>query len=263
MRDEVVEQAVWVSGTLQRHEGTLGERFGFLREVLGVTHRRIRKRSARGENWGYLVRDLRPYPGPVSAHRLVPGFALYGRDFFRPEHPPLLEVLLRGRDPQAYLLEQIMLPIVRHWARCYRGLGFQLEPHGQNVLLALDEDGNVERIVHRDLNLGIDMRRRRDLGLIEDLENTYNRVDGGDFGSVTYDKFMGGHFFEPLIAAAAQQFPQLRPAEFKSACREEFARVFPEHREYLPRTVRYFSEERDEFGKPLLEDTGAPPSWRP
>ena len=263
MRDEVVEQAVWVSSQLQLRANRLGTRFSFFREVLGVTHRRLQMSSPRRENWGYLLRDLEPFPRRPGRGHLIPGFALYGRDFFEPEAPLLLLSLMEGKDPRSFLLEGIMFPIIRHWARCYQELGFQLEPHGQNVLLDLDEEGRIRRIVHRDLNLGIDMRRRRDLGLQEDLENTYNRSETGDFGSVTYDKFMGGHFFDPLLAAVRTQFPGLTGESLRSPCREEFARVFPEHRDYLPRTVRYFSEERDQFGKPLLEDTGAAPVWRP
>lgn len=263
MRDEVVEQAIHVSRELQQGVGSLDPRFAFLREVLGVTYKDLDSASKRGENWGYLVRDLEPFPAVPEERPLVPGFSLYGRDFFEPEKPLLIFDLIGKRDVRTFVLEQIMLPIIRHWVECLLGFGFLLEPHGQNVLLELGADGEVARMVYRDLNLGIDCRRRRDLRLSVSRSNTYNQMEGGDFNSITYDKFMGGHFFDRLVAALAERDPALEVEDFRGPCREEFARLFPEHRRYLPRTIQYFSEERDEFGKPLYLDTGQPPVWRP
>jgi len=263
MRDEVVEQAIHASRELQQGIGSLDPRFAFLREVLGVTYKDLDSASKRGENWGYLVRDLEPFPTVSERRPLVPGFSLYGGDFFEPEKPLLIFELIGERDPLTSVLEQIMLPIIRHWAEVFLSFGLLLEPHGQNVLLEIGADGEVTRIVYRDLNLGIDCRRRRDLRLPVDLSNTYNQMDSGDFNSITYDKFMGGHFFDRLVAALVERVPGLNVEDFRGPCREEFARLFPEHRRYLPRTIQYFSEERDEFGKPLYQDTGQPPVWRP
>jgi len=263
MRDEVVEQAINVSKQLQHGIGSLDPQFAFLREVLGVTFMNLDSGSKRGENWGYLIRELEPFPSISEVRPLVPGFSLYGRDFFEPGKSLLLFDLVEDRDPRTFVLEQIMFPIIRHWVESFLGFGFLLEPHGQNVLLELGTDGNVARIVHRDLNLGIDCRRRQEIQLPVDRSNTYNQMVSGEFNSITYDKFMGGHFFDRLVAALAERDPELNPEDFREPCRAEFARIFPEHRQYLPRTIQYFSEERDEFGKPLFQDTGQPPVWRP
>lgn len=263
MRDEVVAQAIAVSAELERWERKEDLAFGFLREVLGVTHRDLDPGSARGENWGYLVRDMVPFPAVRADRRLVPGFALYGRDRFDAEAPPLILELVEASDPEAWALEKLLLPIVRQWVACFRDLGLILEPHGQNVLLEVDHDGAVRRVVHRDLSVGIDMRRRRDVGLEPGRLNRYNRMEDGAFASIAYDKFMGGHFFDSMLAPLLDRFPRLGLERFRASCREEFARRFPEHERYLPATVFYFSEQRDRFGKPLIEDTGRRPSWRP
>lgn len=263
MRDEVVAQAIRVSSEIQAGRDAMGRDFAFLREVLGVTYRNLDPGAPRGENWGYLVRDLRPFPTTGAERALVPGFSLYGRDFFDPGCPPLLFELMGGPALKTRILEEIMFPIIRHWVTCFRTFGLLLEPHGQNVLLEMGEEGAVARIVHRDLNLGIDTRRRRQLGLAIDESNTYNQMETGDFNSITYDKFMGGHFFDHLVSAAIQRDDTLCPEDFRYPCREEFARIFPDHEDYLPRSVRYFSEKRDRFGKPLFQDTGDPPAWRP
>lgn len=263
MRMEVVEQAVNVSRELEAGAPRLDDGFAFLREVLGVAHPDPDPHGPRGESWGYLVRDMTPYPeqpGPVS---LIPGFALYGGDFFNPQAPPLLLEVLGDADPRELFLDQIFLPILRHWVQCYLAFGFILEPHGQNVLLEVEGAGKIRRVVHRDLSPGIDMRRRRAVGLGEGDLNAYNRMEDGTFASIAFDKMMGGHFFDRLLATVLSLFPQLEEEDFRAPCREEFARTFQEHEAYLPGTVHYFSEVRDQFGKPHFQDTGERPSWRP
>lgn len=263
MRDEVVEQAITVSAELEDWRDMEEARFAFLREVIGITHKNLRASSPRGENWGYLVRDLVPFPDAPEDRTLIPGFALYGRDFFDPGKGPLLLELMGSHDPVDWMLGNILLPIIRHWVACFRTFGFILEPHGQNVLLEIEPEGSVTRIVHRDLSVGIDMRRRGDLGLPDGELNAYNRMEDGAFNSIAYDKFMGGHFFDPLVGVLLETMPRLTLEDFRGPCRDEFARIFPEQERYLPRTVQYFSEERDRFGKPLNHDTGAAPTWRP
>lgn len=262
MRDEVVAQAIAVSAELQAWAGGEDPGFAFLREVLGITHPRDGS-DGRGENWGYLVRDLESFPRASHDHSLIPGFALYGRDRFDPTVDPLVFELAPESDPLGWALEQVMLPIVRQWVSCFRDLGFILEPHGQNVLFELTDGGHFERVVHRDLSVGIDMRRRRDVGLSNDGLNDYNRFEDGVFASIAYDRFVGGHFFSYLANALIERHPTLSLVDFQRPCVEEFGRLFTDHARYLPRSVHYFAAERDEHGKPRYEDTGARPAWRP
>ncbi len=263
MRHEVLKQAINVSRELEAGIGLMDERFAFLREVIAVCHPNLDPDSIRGEHWGYLVRDMRPFPEGSANARLLPGFALYGRDFFDPEIPLLLYSLIGDSDPLAVVLESIMLPIIRHWVACFHHFGYLMEPHGQNVIFEIDTAGKISRIVHRDLSVGIDMRRRRDIGLSDRRLNHYNLMEHDRFHSIVYDRFMGGHFFDRLVQACLENYAGLSRDDFTGPCREEFARVFPEHEQYFPKTVWYFSEERDTFNKPLYKDTGAAPEWRP
>ncbi len=201
MRNEVLEQAVAISTELERGIDLLDERFAFLREVVGVAHRNLEPDLPRGENWGYLIRDMVPFPRVDEDRTLLPGFALYGMDFFDCRRELLLFKLIDDRDPKEFILEKIMLPIVRHWVACFVHFGYLFEPHGQNVLFELGSDGEIERIVHRDLSVGIDIRRRRDIQLSDSGLNAYNRMETSDFNSIVYDKFMGGHFFDRLVEA--------------------------------------------------------------
>ncbi|MBW2659176.1 MAG: hypothetical protein JRC87_06225 [Deltaproteobacteria bacterium] len=263
MRDEVIGQAINISLELEEGIKHLDDDFAFLREVLGVSHKNLDILSARNENWGYLVRDMRPFPHVSESRTLLPGFALYGRNFFDPEKPPLLYQLIGNENPLDFVLGNIMLPIIRHWVDCFLRFGYMLEPHGQNVLLELNESGGVERIVHRDLSVGIDMRRRRQIGLSQGNLNNYNRMESGEFNSITYDMFMGGHFFDAVVSCCLKRYPQLTVEDFRAPCRQLFAEIFPEYRKFLPATVHYFSEKRDQFNKPLYKDTGKSPEWRP
>lgn len=241
----------------------MDRRFAYLREVMGVTFKNLDPGGPRAENWGFLIRELRPYPHSEPEGQLVPGFSLYGKDFFDPGRPPLLFDITAGRDPVEFVLEELFLPIIRQWVACFLNFGLILEPHGQNVLLELNEASGVRRIVHRDLNVGIDNRRLRDLGLPTGSTNSYNRMESGVFASIAYDKFMGGHFFDSLVAMLRERDPGLDPRRLLEPCREAFAETFPDYERYLPATIQYFSEDRDRFGKPLFRDTGEKPRWRP
>jgi len=263
MRAEVLEQATLVSMELQGAAPAMGPDFSYQREVFAAACKPKEADSARGENWGFLIREMTPFPWAGEEHTLIPGFALFGRDFHDPHIPPLVLQLLGGRDPATFLLEQVMFPAIRHWVTCFRNLGLMLEPHGQNVLLEVDSHMQVRRLVYRDLNVGVDQRRREDLGLPSWGENTYNLMDTGAFASITYDMFMGGHFFDHLLEAVASYLPGLDPEGYRGPCREHFGSLFPEHEAYLPRSVHYFTEERDRFGKPGYQDTGRKPDWRP
>ena len=90
MRDEVIEQAIRNSLELELGIHLINNGFAFLREVIGVAHKNLQPNSSRGENWGYLIRDMRPFPQVDEDVILIPGFALYGNDFFDPKKQPFL-----------------------------------------------------------------------------------------------------------------------------------------------------------------------------
>jgi hypothetical protein len=263
MREEVLEQATLVSMELQEAMDALGPDFAFQREVLGVALTPMELDSGRGENWGFLIREMTPFPPREGDGHLIPGFALFGADYHDSGILPLIVDLLDGRDPGAFLLEQIIFPMIRHWVTCFSSLGFMLEPHGQNVLLEMDSELQIQRVVYRDLNLGVDRRRRSDLGLPLPEGNTYNLMDTGAFASITFDMFMGAHFFDHLLKVLMSHRPGLEMETFRGPAREYFAQLFPEHTAYLPRTIHYFTEGRDRYGKPGHQDTGRAPVWRP
>ena len=264
MRDEVIEQAINVSLELEKGISKMSADFAFLREVIGVSFKESSElEKVREENWGFVIRDMTPFPVVTEKRSLVPGFALYGEDYFNPSIRPLLYDLIGSDDPLTFVLDEIMLPIIRHWIECFRSFGYLIEPHGQNILIELDQGNHITRIVHRDLSVGIDMRRRRDIDLSSEHLNDYNRMEEGAFHSIAYDRFMGNHFFSRLVDCCIAKYPQLEKSDFTQACQRLFTDKFPEYRAYFPKNVWYFSEKRDQFNKPFYEDTGIAPEWRP
>jgi len=263
MREEVIEQAINVSMELEEGIHRFGSDFGFLREVIGVSLRNKGPADDRGENWGFLVRDLEPFPKISKPLSLIPGFALYGQDVFEPQLPSLLFDLAGNRALKHFVLDQIMIPIIHHWIDCFLLFGYLMEPHGQNTLLEVDDRGDINRIIHRDLSVGIDIRRRREIGLTNENLNSYNLMENHAFHSITYDCFMGHHFFDRLVDLCQRADPGLNPKDFHGPCKEEFQSRFPQHAEVFPKHIWYFSEQRDQFGKPLYKNTGEKPVWRP
>ncbi len=263
MRDEVIEQAVNVSLELEQGIDQFDDRFAFLREVVGISFVNLETKTLRHENWGFLVRDMRPFPLTQETRSLLPGFALYGHDFFTPDKPPLLLDLIGKHDPLDFILKKIMLPIIHQWIKCFQEFGYMLEPHGQNVLFELDNTLQIKRIVHRDLSVGIDMRLRRLKNLPSERLNSYNRMEQGTFNSITYDMFMGHHFFDRIVNCCQRYYPKIQPEDFHTPCRKAFVQEFPNFSAFFPETVQYFSEKRDQFDKPMYIDTGQKPCWRP
>ncbi len=83
-----------------------------------------------------------------------------------------------------------------------------LDSHGQNVLFEVDDNGASNRIVHRDLSIGIDMRRRRQIHLPDGNLNAYIRMQSSEFHCNTYDTFMEGIFAIGSLPPARKNTPR-------------------------------------------------------
>jgi len=235
------------------------DKFAYLPDVLGFTF---------GEEdiaWGFLVREAAPRPFRGTA-RLIPCFALYGRDLRNPADPPILVQLIErlGADPESFVTEQIMVPIVECWARVVRERGILLESHVQNTLLELDEDFRPARIVHRDFDVWVDPEIRKRAG----LDSPFWRV-GLDSGrsteqhySLVYDHFIGREFFA-YLAAVVRRYCSVDEASIRRRVKEVLHRSFPEYESVFPRhTTFYFSNEPDREGEMTLVDAHQQPEWR-
>src|SRR5205807_8867855 len=129
-------------------------------DTLGFTYRNG------GNPWGFLVREETPRPAQGQRF-LVPYFALYGGDLQHPEDRPLLVQLIErlGAEPQSFVIDEIMIPVLECWAKVVRERGILLESHAQNLLLEIDQDFRPRRVVHRDFDVWVDAESRKQAGL--------------------------------------------------------------------------------------------------
>jgi hypothetical protein len=233
-------------------------RFAYLPDVLGVIF------GEGGDAWGFLVREAAPRP-PLDGGFLIPCFALYGGDLMHSDHPPLLTGLIErsGADPSAFVIDNIMIPVVECWAKAARERGLLLESHAQNTLLEVGDDYLPRRIVHRDFDVWIDFAARRRLALDTPfLGNGIADAPAEQYYSLIYDHFIGREFFDYLLKVL-HGFYGVKEDAIRERVKEAFHAAFPENKNFFPeQTSFYFSDEKQPGKVVVLADTHKLPKWR-
>jgi hypothetical protein len=235
------------------------DKFAYLPDSLGFTY------GDGGAPWGFLAREgtPRPYRG---ARFLVPYFALYGGDLQHPEDRPLLVQMIErlGAEPQSFVIDEIMIPVLECWAKVVRERGILLESHAQNLLLEIDPDFRPRRVVHRDFDVWVDAEARKQAGL---------EVLGASIGpdtpypreqhySLVYDHFIGRELFDYLLGVLTR-FYSVKESAVRGRVAEAFHRNYPDADVFLPAdTTYYFSNELLPGNEFRLVDTKRAPEWR-
>jgi len=236
-------------------------RFAYLPDALGFTY-------GGGENpWGFLVREATPRP--YQAQRfLIPYFALYAGDLKHPGDSPLLVQLIErlGAEPESFVIDEIMIPVLDCWAKVVRERGILLESHAQNTLLEIDQDFRPRRVVHRDFDVWVDSEARRQAGLDVPFIGSWVGSDTGypreQHYSLVYDRFIGHELFDYLLAVL-KRFYAADEGKVRRRVVEAFHQSFPDSDRFLPaRTTYYFSNELLPGNEFRLVDTKRAPEWR-
>jgi len=125
--------------------------------------------------WGVIFRDFRPFPYLEEEEYLIPGFALFGREFDphahkikEPQDKPLLIQLFehQRKAMDEFLLESILFPLFHSYFDALLLAGVELEAHAQNILFTVGRDFSVKRVVYRDMeSAGRDVPLMRLLGM--------------------------------------------------------------------------------------------------
>jgi hypothetical protein len=218
------------------------DRFAYLPDSIGFTY-------CSGENpWGFLIREATPRPY-LAQRLLIPYFALYAGDLKHPEQPPLLVQLIErlGAEPESFVIDEIMVPVLDCWAKVVRQRGILLESHAQNILLEIDQDFRPRRVVHRDFDVWIDAEARRLVGL--DVPFLGSNI-GADMPypkeqhySLVYDHFIGRGLFDYLLQVLTR-FCAADEDRVRRRVVNAFHRSFPDSDRFFPaRTTFYFSNE--------------------
>ena len=84
---------------------------------------------------------------------IVPVFSLFGKDTQAKRDQPLLEqiIKLKAADPTAFVLEQLIFPMIDCYFNLIKNSGIQPEWHAQNLLVGLTKDFSPVNFIMRDL----------------------------------------------------------------------------------------------------------------
>lgn len=249
-RDKIVSACV-VTRQLENvwKTGKANKRFSFLREDYGrVAFLPLRKNEieegdripakeikAGFYEWGVLYREFTPYPYCDRQEYLIPFFALFGNEYVpgrnelqKNQDLPLVLQLYRKqrihKRIEDFLLEEIIFPLCDTYFDALILGGIELEAHAQNMLLSVDEDYNISRIVCRDLESA-----GRDATLMDYFQIPYDKVTDYKFNylrekeegqkypkwqithSFMFDFKMGEYILSPLIRKCQQYYPDIIP----------------------------------------------------
>jgi siderophore synthetase component len=235
-------------------------KFAYLGDTLGFTL------GNEHDSWGFLVREATALPFE-GTHFLIPCFALYGCDLKNPEDRPLLIQLIKasGEDPENFVTEEIIVPVIECWTHIARERRILLESHAQNTLLEVDADFRPRRIVHRDFDVWIDREARRRAGLSVAFEGDADDGENHPIEqqySLVYDHFMGREFFDYLLNCL-RPFYDVDEEAIRERAREAFHRGFPDADSCFPSaTTFYFSDAPAKDNKVELIDMKQKPEWR-
>ncbi|MDE5562789.1 MAG: ferric iron reductase [Clostridiales bacterium] len=112
--------------------------------------------------WGMLLREFKPYPYINENEFLLPFFALFGKEYIpgsltsaaHQDLPLVLQLYQRQtqyKKLEEYLLQEVLFPLFDTYFDALLLAGIELEAHSQNMLISLDNNLRVSRIVCRDL----------------------------------------------------------------------------------------------------------------
>jgi hypothetical protein len=126
--------------------------FAYLREPAAWVY----SRSNRGEElqWGMVWRTSRPYGRTGRRVKyVVPAFSLFAHDIQNPTHETLLLQIgrARGGNASAWLVSEILAPLVHSYFALLLEGGLQGEWHAQNVLFGFDGGWQCVAVILRDL----------------------------------------------------------------------------------------------------------------
>lgn len=214
------------------------ETFSFFREdsgrVLYIPNNKIRLNlnvplnNEMKYEYGNLFRENKPYPYINEKEFLIPFFSLFGNEYDpfsqsinNQDDPPLLIQLFKKQSKRIdlFLLEDILFPLYRTYFEALLYAGIELEAHAQNMLLSVDPNFKVKRIVCRDLeSAGKDIPLINTLGIKHNSFGKY-KTNNLEITSVDYkynkyyvthsfmfDFKLGEYVVTPLIQLAKDYF---------------------------------------------------------
>jgi len=161
------------------------------------------------KEWGMIWRENIPFGLSKEKYKyLFPSFSLFSMDRLNNHHYPLLKQIIDHYEynPEEYLLETILFPLIKSYFSLIEKLGLQAELNSQNLMLAFDENFHNCSFVLRDLeSIDKDITLMKSLNLNFKSEcYPYKCIEESQYNyqikhSFMYDFKLGESILEPLI----------------------------------------------------------------
>lgn len=194
------------------------------------------------QEWGMVWRSHRPL-GPMVAQirYMCPYFALFSKDRLRSFDPPLLTQLIQGcrGSPSDFVLEELLIPVVRCYFSLVTTLGLQPEWNAQNLLVGLASDFSISSIIMRDLGRSEkDLTLREQLGLNNTFESfPYKCIACKDElyvirHSFSFDFKLGEYVIEPVVGLLCYEYgtdPQSVRGPIREVAESHIKQLPPDH----------------------------------
>lgn len=227
---EVTKQLIVATKTKK-----INSAFSFLREDFGrvahipmsnLTSKTIKLPSNnRGcYEWGVLFREFKPFPYIQEDEFLIPFFSLFSKEYdpatgkpITCQDKPLLIQLFENQNKsiEDFLLYDILFPLFNTYFDALIHAGIELEAHAQNMLLTINNENIIKRIVCRDLeSAGRDVPVMEYMGIdyVKNGNYKYNVIKPTEIGqkypkyyinhSFMFDFKLGEYIVTPLIKLA-------------------------------------------------------------
>lgn len=161
------------------------------------------------DQWGMVWRQNRPLGLNEDKYRyLFPAFSLFSMDRLNNHHYPILKQIIdcQNYDPEEYVLETILFPLINCYFDLLGKLGLQAELNSQNLLFGFDGDFSECSFVLRDLeSVDKDLTLMKTLGLKFVSEcYPYKCLEANQYNysikhSFMYDFKLGESILVPII----------------------------------------------------------------
>jgi len=233
-----VEHSINISNALESCIDTCPETFGFLAESIGIVSKEL--------NYGMIIREQ--IPRPIINKKIInmtekednknenderyylPLFSLYSKDLKHPEDKTLFSQIVDTNHitPLELFMEKYLRPLFIGMNYCINNQGILLEPHGQNVLVEIDNNYNITRLIHRDFQsiyVNNDIRKRNGLKTpfkkhIMDIE-----CPSEVSYSLVYDHFIGRYVFDEFLELLEKEH-NISKKYMKRVIKSEFNNYF-------------------------------------
>lgn len=161
-----VARSLGTTATLNAIASDLPKNFNYLPESIGLMPKNF-------ERGGMIIREI-PENIKNGQDNFVPLFSLYAKCISCRKNPLLMDMINKSEmGPEAFVRNKIISPFLDQWLELVTKEGISMEPHAQNVLIGIGDNGALNgKFLHRDFggfNIDLDFRKKAKLTIPKNL----------------------------------------------------------------------------------------------